>query len=68
MEKKIIQLMSDEEFKNACTQGFCVVRVSFNPNQRSIALASAKKLSEEDYIHYLEGIGIISDHYDFRWY
>ena len=64
--KEIIQLLSDEQLNDACKNGLCIVRVSCNTESIPITLASKEKLSNGEYIDYVQSIGIIADNYDIR--
>ena len=64
--KKIIQLITDEQFEAASKMGLCIVRVSYNTDNAPINLSSKERLPDKEYIDYVQTLGIVVDHYDIR--
>jgi hypothetical protein len=61
--QKIIQLLDEEQIKDACQKGFRVVRLSFDNYHNPVVFASKEQLSDRAFIAYAESIGFHANNY-----
>lgn len=66
LSQKISQIVGDEQIKRALELGYCIVRVSYDNNQTPITLLSKERLTNKDYIEFVESLGIYAKEYNIR--